>query len=91
MEIVQRILSGTTWTDTLRSNINCTHSNHLSFSLSGKQILAFHIFILTHLFIVNFRISRELNSQRQAKEEAELLMQQLMTMVQFTAVSVLLY
>ncbi|KAH1048911.1 hypothetical protein GLYMA_08G004300v4 [Glycine max] len=31
------------------------------------------------------KVSRELNSQRQSKEEAELLMQQLMTMVQFTA------
>ncbi|KAK7358759.1 hypothetical protein VNO77_00698 [Canavalia gladiata] len=31
------------------------------------------------------KISRELNSQRQSKEEAELLMQQLMTLVQFTA------
>ncbi|XP_027340349.1 uncharacterized protein LOC113853866 isoform X2 [Abrus precatorius] len=31
------------------------------------------------------KISRELNSPRQSKEEAELLMQQLMTLVQFTA------
>ncbi|KAL2342870.1 hypothetical protein Fmac_004155 [Flemingia macrophylla] len=31
------------------------------------------------------KISRELNSQRQSKEEAELLMQQLMTLVQYTA------
>jgi hypothetical protein len=91
LEIVQKILSGTTWIDTLRSNINYIHSIHLDFSLALQGKIAFTIFVLTSIFIVNFRISRELNSQRQTKEEAELLMQHLMNLVQHTAVSVFLY
>jgi hypothetical protein len=91
LEIVQKILSGTTWIDTLRSNINYIHSIRLDFSLALQGKIAFTIFVLTSIFIVNFRISRELNSQRQTKEEAELLMQHLMNLVQHTAVSVFLY
>ena len=64
--------------------------NSTSLSFIFKKILAFLVFILSCDFIVNFRVSGELNAQRPSRDEAESIMEQLMTLVQFTAVSVFL-